>query len=311
MRAERLLRIISLLQSRGKVTASELADELEVSTRTIQRDMEALSGAGVPVYATRGGDGGWALLKEYRTSIAGLTASDILSIVVGRPRTLLSDLGLADPGDLPMLKLLGTMSPSAKAQAEHARQRIHVDIAGWDGASQPALPILQQAVWDDRLIKIRYRESRSSFTVAPLGLVSKSGSWYLVGTSKGRYRTYNVARIHDVEITDERFERPSDFDLRSHWDRSQSEFTATFSSYVVGLRVRGNALVRVGWTYAVSKHLSAPDDDGWVDAELDLREEDNALRTIRALGNDVVVRSPRKLRRMAAQEAKQFVTMNT
>ncbi len=317
MRAERLLRIVILLQSRGKVTASELADELEVSVRTVQRDMEALSGAGIPVYATRGGYGGWALLEKYRTSLSGLTASDVLSIVVGRPPRLLKDLGLEDPGEGPVLKLMAAISPSAKMQAEHARQRIHVDLGGWDTAAQPnehllrALPLLQQAVWDDRMIEIRYHASRSSFPVAPLGLVSKSGSWYLVGLWEGQFRTYNVARIHDIAVTDERFDRPVDFDLPSHWARAQTEFTRTFSTYIAKLRLRGDALTRIQWTYAKTKDLSEPDADGWVDATLDLREEDHALGTIRGLGNEVIVRSPAKLRRLALSEAEAFVAANS
>jgi predicted DNA-binding transcriptional regulator YafY len=310
MRAERLLRIVVLLQSKGKVTASELAEELEVSVRTVQRDMEALSGAGIPVYATRGGDGGWALLERYRTSLSGLTASDVLSIVVGRPPRLLRDLGLDDPGEGPVLKLMESISASAKQQAEHARQRIHVDLGGWDGPTQPTLPLLQQAVWDDRVIRIRYRASRSSFPVAPLGLVAKSGSWYLVALRKVQFRTYNVTRVHDIEITDERFERPDDFDLPSHWERAQAAFTETFDSYIVKLRVRGDALVRIQWTYAVTKKLSEPDADGWVDATLDLRDLDNALPTVRALGSELVVVGPAELRRRALAEAEMFVAAN-
>ena len=310
MRAERLLRIVFLLQSRGKVTASEVAEELEVSVRTVQRDMEALSGAGIPVYAMRGGDGGWALHHAYRTSLTGLTASDVLSIVVGRPPRLLKDLGLDDPGEGPVLKLMQSISASAKEQAEHARQRIHVDLGGWDGSTHPTLPLLQQAVWDDRLIRIRYRASRSSFPVAPLGLVAKGGSWYLVGLWKEQFRTYNVTRIHDIEITKERFERPDDFDLPAHWERAQTEFTQGFDSYIVKLRLRGDALIRVQWTYAVTKELSEPDADGWVDAKLDLRDLDNALPTVRALGSQLVVMGPAELRRRALAEAEAFVAAN-
>ena len=146
MRAERLLRIVFLLQSRGRMTAGELAEELEVSARTIQRDMEALSGAGIPVFATRGAEGGWALLKDYRTSLTGLTATDVMAIVVGRPPRLLSELGLADPGEGPVLKLLESISPSAKEQAQRARQRVHIDLAAWGDVGPPILPVLQQAL---------------------------------------------------------------------------------------------------------------------------------------------------------------------
>lgn len=311
MRAERLLRIVVLLQSRGRVTAGELARELEVSPRTIQRDMEALSGAGIPVYATRGGDGGWELLKAYRTNVAGLTASDVLAVAVGRPARLLSDLGLDDPGEGPVLKLMESVSSSAKEQVVHARQRIHVDLSGWGSSgAEASLPVLQEAVWNDRMIRMRYRGSRSWFAVAPLGLVSKGGSWYLVGRSRDAYRTYNVARIHDIETTDERFERPDDFDLAAYWERAQAEFTESFPSYVVKLRLRGDALVRAGWTYARAKTISAPDARGWATAELDVQDEENALRTVRTLGNDVIVRSPARLRGLAVDEALAFVAAN-
>jgi predicted DNA-binding transcriptional regulator YafY len=312
MRAERLLRIVFVLQSRGRVTAGELADELEVSARTIQRDMEALSGAGIPVYATRGGEGGWELRREYRTSLVAMTANDVLSIVVGRSPKILADLGLDDPGEGPVLKLMGSVSQSAKLQAEHARQRIHVDIAPWGASrSEPLLPQLQQAIWDDRHIRIRYRESRSSFAIAPLGLVFKTSSWYLVALSNEDYRTYNVSRIHDITVTEERFERPADFDLVRHWERSESEYTETFPTYIATLRLRGDALTRAGWTYARAKQVSEPDEQGWADAKLDLQDEDNALRTIRLLGNDVVVRGPARLRKLAIDEAQAFVGGNT
>jgi predicted DNA-binding transcriptional regulator YafY len=310
MRAERLLRLVMLLQTRGRVTAAHAAAELEVSTRTIQRDMEALSGAGVPVYATRGGGGGWALLKEYRTSLTGLTASDLLSIVVGRPRGLLSDLGLDDPGEAPVSKLMDAVSSTGRERVEHARRRIHVDISSWSDVTYEALPVLQQAMWEDRAITMRYRASRSAFRVEPLGLVAKGGAWYLVARSRDEYRTYAVDRIHDVAVTDQTFTRPADFDLADYWERSGDEYRRTFPTYIAKLRVRGDALVRLGWTYAKSKTVSEPDANGWVNAELDVQDEDNALRTIRALGNEVIVRGPAALRRRALREAQLFAYAN-
>jgi predicted DNA-binding transcriptional regulator YafY len=310
VRAERLLRIVLLLQSRGRVTAGDLARELEVSTRTIKRDMEALSGAGVPVYATRGGDGGWALLDRYRTSLTGLTASEVVSIAVGRPPGLLSHLGLDDPGEAPVLKLMEGVSPSAKQRVEHARRRVHVDLGSWSDQRQELLPVLQQAVFEDRAITMRYRASRSAFRVEPLGLVSKGGAWYLVARSDMGRRTYLVERIHDVTVTDEVFDRPDDFDLVDYWEQSGREYRETFPSYIAKLRVRGDALQRLSWTYARSKTWSEPDAHGWVNAELDLQDEDNALRTVRVLGNDVVIRWPGSLKRLALAEARAFVHGN-
>lgn len=272
--------------------------------------MEALGGAGIPVYATRGGHGGWELSKAYRTSLTGLTATDVVAIVVGRPPRVLSDLGLADPGETPLLKLMESITPTARQEAEHARRRIHVDLGSWNGEAPAILPLLQQAIWADRMITMRYRESRSSFPVAPLGLVSKGGAWYLVAQRDGVCRTYHVARINDVSVGDAVFERPADFELARYWREAEGSFGAKLPRYVVKLRLRGDALARAGWTWAKAKAVSVPDDDGWADAELDLQDEETALRTVRLLGNDVVVRAPGRLRRLAVAEARAFVTAN-
>jgi predicted DNA-binding transcriptional regulator YafY len=146
--------------------------------------------------------------------------------------------------------------------------------------------------------------------VEPLGLVSKGGAWYLVARSNVGCRTYLIERIHDVTVTDEVFERPGDFDLVGYWERSGRDYRETFPSYIAKLRVRGEALQRLSWTWAKSKRLSEPDADGWVTAELDLQDEDNALRTLRALGNDVIVRSPDRLKRRARDEARSFLHAN-
>jgi predicted DNA-binding transcriptional regulator YafY len=312
MRAERLLRIVILLQSRGQITATELADELEVSPRTIQRDMEALSGSGVPVYATRGVGGGWALHERYRTSLTGLTSAEALAIVVGRPPGILADLGLDDPGEGLVLKLLAAVSESARDRAEHALQRVHVDLApwGWVGEKDPWLPQLQQAVWDDRAIRIRYAASDGDFEVEPLGLVAKGSAWYLVARSKGRFRTYRVSRIHDLVLTERRFERPADFDLADHWQVAAKRYADELSNYRVTLRVRGDAAVRVRWMYGRDKQISEPDDRGWVTVAVDLEDENNAITAVGMLGAEVEIVSPKALRRAALKVARSFVETN-
>ena len=312
MRSERLLRIVVLLQSRGRLTARELADELEVSMRTIQRDMEALSGAGVPVYALRGGAGGWELLPDYRASLTGLSTAEALAIVIGRPRSILADLGLDDAGDEAMSKLLAAVPADARARAEHARQRLLVDPSPWGWASvpEPVLPQLQEAAWDDRIVRMRYAASHDRFDVAPLGLVVKGSQWYFVGMRDDLLRTYRVARVHDLTVTGRRFERPADFDLAEYWHRSTTEYAESLPICVVKLRVRGDALTRMQWTYAKRKQVGEPDADGWADAELDLEDEFNALGAIRLLGNEVVVVSPASLRRAAVRDARAFADAN-
>lgn len=314
MRADRLLRIVFRLQGRGVVSASTLSRELEVSTRTIRRDMEALSAAGVPVYSIRGGAGGWALVDDYRTSLTGLSTTEALTMIVGQPRGILTELGLDDPGEDLILKLLAAVAPAAREHAEHARQRIHVDLGRyWEPVANdppPLLPRLLEAIWDDRIIELRYATTPDAARVAPYGLVRKGTRWYVVGHGHGKVRTYRVSRIHEVTMTEVPFTRPDDFDLASYWQQAQRAYAERFSSYPIRLRLRGEALVRASWAYARSRSLSAPDTDGWVDAEFDTEDWDGAVGLVGALGGDVVVLAPERLRRHVIADAHRLLELN-
>lgn len=313
MRADRLLRIVFRLQGRGVVSASTLARELEVSTRTIRRDMEALSAAGVPVYSVHGGAGGWALVQDYRTSLTGLSTTEALAMIVGQPRGILSDLGLDDPGEDLILKLLAAVAPAAREHAEHARQRIHVDPDRyWEPVANdpsPLLPRLLAAIWDDRIIELRYATSDPA-PVAPYGLVRKGTRWYLIGHGRGKLRMYRVSRIHDLTITEAQFTRPDDFDLGSHWRQSQDAYAKRFGSYPIRLRLRGEALIRAGWAYARSRSFAEPEEDGWVDAEFDTEDWDGAVALAGSLGGDVVVIAPIRLRDHMINNATRLLELN-
>ena len=314
MRADRLLRIVFRLQGRGVVPASALARELEVSTRTVRRDMEALSAAGIPVYSTRGGTGGWALMDDYRTSLTGLSTTEALALIVGQSRGILGDLGLDDPGEGLILKLLAAVAPAARDHAEHARQRIHMELAGYwgpdPGDPPPLLPRLLQATWDDRVIEIRYGTATTPTRVAPYGLVRKGAHWYLVGERGGKLRTYRVSRMRELEVTQEPFTRPDDFELESHWQQSQQAYSDLLRSYPVRFRIRGDARVRADWAFARTRSFSAPDADGWVDAEFDTEDSESAVRLVWSLGADLVVVAPDELRCRVVSDAKQMLTFN-
>src|SRR5688500_12144566 len=227
MRADRLVSIMLLWQLYRRLTAAELARRLEVSERTILRDMDALSTAGVPVTALRGTGGGWALAGGYRTNLTGLNAEEIQTLFAGLPDRLLSDLNLGRASDAAHVKLLAALPAAARAAAEYARSRIHVDVAGWGGADEalPHLPTIQEAVWQGRQLLFAYgsdceggapRERR----VSPLGLVAKGGVWYLVALSGGEARSYRVSRVASARMTDEPCERPEGFDLAAFWAKS-------------------------------------------------------------------------------------------
>src|SRR5918999_3855096 len=185
MRADRLFSIVLLLQAHRLLTARALAERLEVSERTIHRDMEALSGAGIPVVAERGAGGGWSLLGEYRTNLTGLNEAEIQSLFVTRPPRLLADLNLEKAAEGASLKLLAALPTVYRRGAEQARQRIHIDVSGWQRAEEavPLLHVVQEAVWQERRLRMTYGQEEcgaAERVVDPLGLVAKGSVWYLV-----------------------------------------------------------------------------------------------------------------------------------
>jgi len=246
MRADRLLSILLLLQMHARLTARTLAKRLEVSERTILRDMEALGTAGVPVVADRGAGGGWRLVDGYKTNVSGLTDSEIQALFATRPSKLLADLHLDKASDQALVKLLSVLPAVNRRGAELAWQRIHIDVSGWNRSRDPVphLPLLQQALWTDRRVRITYdREGCTSERVLdPLGLVAKGATWYLAGRIDGDVRSYRVSRIRDAEILDEPFTRPPDFDLAAFWEKSAETFRERLPRFNVVARVRAETM---------------------------------------------------------------------
>ena len=229
MRADRLLSILLLLQSKGRMTAQTLARRLEVSERTILRDMDALGSAGVPVVAERGVGGGWRLIDGYQTKLTGMTAVEIQTLFLGRPPKLLADLGLKDAAEAAWIKLQAALPSEVRAQAEFVRDRILIDSRGWrdGGESIITLPVLLDALWRHRRLQFRYEKSpddATERTVDPLGLVARGNVWYLVAQKQDDVRTYRVSRIRDATALDEQCLRPAAFDLAAHWENASAAF---------------------------------------------------------------------------------------
>jgi predicted DNA-binding transcriptional regulator YafY len=236
MRADRLLSILLLLQVHRRVTARDLAKRLEVSERTVLRDMDALSGAGVPVTAERGVGGGWSLLEGYQTKLTGLSAAEIQSLFLARPPRLMADLGLQHEADAAMIKLQASLPAASRQHADFARQRILVDTRGWrDPAESVAcLPVLLDALWRERQVRFVYSPvlgEAGERNADPLGLVAKGSTWYLVAKAESEPHTYRVSRIRDVEILERSAERPAGFDMAEYWDRSATEFRDKLPRY--------------------------------------------------------------------------------
>jgi predicted DNA-binding transcriptional regulator YafY len=305
VRASRLVSLLLLLQHRGRLTAAELAEALEVSVRTIYRDLEALGAAGVPVYTESGRNGGCQLIDGYRTRLTGLTAREAEALFATGMSGAVGELGLGTVLGAAQLKLLAALPKELADRAVSARQRFHFDAPTWFRASrnEPHLADLAAAVWDDRRIVVRYRHPGSDDTaprsLEPFGLVCKAGVWYLVARREGELRTYRVSRVHEVSTLDEQFERPSDFDLAAFWSDAVAGFEASLPPTDVVVRASAYAIDELGWLTRSSgraikeRHLL---DDGWTHATVAFESVDDAFTELLRLGADVEIIEPVELR---------------
>lgn len=302
MRADRLLSILLLLQVHRRMTARELARRLEVSERTIHRDMEALGTAGIPVVSERGTRGGWSLLEAYRTNLTGLTEAETQALFLTQPSRLLTDLGLHKASEAALIKLLAALPAMHRRDAEYARQRIHVDPAGWRHSEEaiPYLSTLQEAIWQERKLHFTYQREDTAVerVVDPLGLVAKGSIWYLVAAVEGQVRSYRVSRIQSARVSDQPCVRPLDFDLAAYWTQSSADFKATLPRYPVIVRMPLDVVPRVyhGSRFIRVEHVDPPDTDGWVRLHLLFELQEEACGYLLSFGNQVEILEPVALR---------------
>ncbi|HET6979366.1 MAG TPA: WYL domain-containing protein [Pyrinomonadaceae bacterium] len=304
MRADRLLSIVLLLQAHQQMTSRDLAERLEVSERTIHRDMEALSGAGIPVIAARGSGGGWSLLGEYRTTLTGLTETEIQSLFVNKPTKLLADLRLEKAADGALLKLLASLPTAFRQGAERARQRIYVDVSGWSRREEavPLLPILQEALWLERGLRINYERGENCESVerllGPLGLVAKGSVWYLVAAVDGSIRSYRVSRIVDAEILETPAPIPFSFNLAEYWEQSASTFKAAVPNYRATFWVSPSVLLRLRFAgrFARVNETEELDSRGWKKVYIGFDVEEMACEYAVSFGPNLEVIEPTTLR---------------
>jgi len=311
MLASRLLTILMLLQTRGRMSARELAKEFEVSVRTIHRDIDQLSAAGVPVYAGRGRSGGFALMDGYRTKLTGMTAAEAEAMfLTGLPGPA-AQLGLGDVLSAARLKLTAALPASMQPNAERIASRFHLDPTTWFHGADP-LPALQpvaRAVWSGRHVKLNYRASKDSEPYArklgPLGLVLKGGTWYLVAMSGKAIRTYRVGLISEAVVTDEAFTRPKGFDLAAHWEQSSRAYESGLYREQADIRVspRGWELLELLGPYVTeaAAKTAKRDKQGWTRCSVPIESHGHAVREFLRLGDDVEVLGPAPLRDRLAE----------
>ncbi|MEI6310349.1 MAG: WYL domain-containing protein [bacterium] len=317
MRADRLLAILLILQARGRTTAARLSEELEVSVRTIYRDLDALSAAGVPVFADRGPGGGCALDRDYRTTLTGLTERELQALFALRVPMPLQQLGFGSTLQAALRKLSASLTASTRGVEESVRQRLYLDAAPWSGpeASPPFLLTVQQALWQNRQLDLIYLgpfDAAIQRQVSPLGLVSKADQWYLVSEVEGALRVIRVSRLVAVEVSPAAAVRPDGFELEQFWNRWCVTVNAQRDPYIVQVRINPALLSRLPSLLgrgATTWQAGAVDVDGWIRGELSFETLVEARTFLLGLGRAVEVVEPRALRWSLRDFARQIESL--
>lgn len=309
MRASRLLSLLMLLQTRGRLSAQALSEALEVSVRTIHRDVDELSAAGVPIWADRGRLGGFQLQPGWRTKVDGLTAPEAQAMFLGGLPGPASELGLGEAMASAQLKLLAALPDGWREDARRVSARFHLDPIDWyrGPSATDHLPAIAQAVWRENRVAMRYESWKGEVSrrVDPLGLVLKAGIWYLaaqVANDKRGVRTYRLSNILELEVTAEPFERPADFDLAAWWLASTRRFEKELAVDTAQLRVSPagmKALHELGAAVAQAAEASAsaPDETGWRRVTIPIESVAHAAAQVLRLGAQAEVLKPVALRR--------------
>ncbi|MET0234845.1 MAG: YafY family protein [Kibdelosporangium sp.] len=320
MRAERLVALLFTLQSKRSATIAELAAALEVSERTMHRDIAALQATGVPVWTETGRNGGVRLVDGWRTRLDGLTSREAVAIfAMGVPRAL-AELGLGTAVSAAHAKVSATLPAPLREQAQHVAQRFHLDAPGWFRKEDETkhLADVARAVWEQQQTRITY--GRGDGTVErvldPLGLVLKAGVWYLVARTDGSIRTYRVSRITAVEHLDEPFDRPADFDLAGWWQRSSAQFERSLQRVQVRARLSPagvRALPSILDTELATQALEQagpPGPDGWTEVEVGLERPDIAAGQLLGLGVEIEILAPLAVRAAFADAARRMAQLH-
>jgi predicted DNA-binding transcriptional regulator YafY len=312
MRASRLLSLLLLLQTRGRMTAQQLADELEVSVRTVYRDVEALSTAGVPLYGDAGHAGGYQLLEGYRTRLTGLTAAEAEALFLSGLPGPAAELGLGRVLAAATLKLRAALPASLRQNADRLTERFYLDAPGWYRRPEevPHLPVVASAVWDHQAIQVTYRRWKEPREVTrrlePHGLVLKAGTWYLVARCDKAMRTYRVDQIVAATGCGCGFAAEPGFDLAGYWHSYLAEFHRQLYTGHAVIRLSGDGVQRMPHLLSAAavtavETAGTADADGWVRARVPIESAGQALADFLRLGADIEILEPAELRDQAAR----------
>ena len=304
MRASRLLSILILLQIHGRVSARVLSERFEVSKRTIYRDVDELSAAGIPIYAERGAAGGFALLDGWQTRLTGMTGKEAEAILLSSLPATAADLGFGETAATARLKLFAAMPAQSSAAAQRVADRFHFDPIPWHRRPAPRredLRLLARAVWECRRLGLTYDSwaGAKPRILEPLGIVLKAGEYYFVALRRGRPAIHKLDYARDLTLLDERFERPNAFDLAVAWRDALDQFEASLRRDIARLRVAPAAMSRLAVLNADMAEpifAAAPRADGWREVDVPIESVGYAAGQLLGLGAMVEVIAPEALR---------------
>ena len=313
MRADRLISIVLLLQVHGRLAARVLAERLEVSERTVLRDMDALAAAGVPVIADRGSAGGWRLIDGYQTKLTGLTTAEIQTLFFAQPRQLLDGLGLGKAAEAAWLKLRTALPAASQQQADRARRSILIDPRGWrESESVLTLPVLLDALWRGRRVRFLYESTQSGAgerILDPLGLVARGSVWYLVATKDDQPRTYRVSRIREATLDEQDSCSSDDFELAAYWETSTAQFREHLPRYYITCLVAPSVM---RWVRYRGWRLEEEREEGdRIRIRLRFDAEEEGLQFALAFGADAEIIEPQELRSKVLEAARRTIERYT
>lgn len=303
MRADRLISILMHLQNR-RMTAKELSQLLEVSERTIYRDIDALCSSGVPIQADSGLGGGFSLPPDYRTKVDGLNTSEIHALFLQMNEEPFKSLGISQSMKSAWLKLFNSLSAPLQVDVEWIRNRVFLDMGGWRKRQENEgwLKRVQQSVWEQRKAFAMYKDrfhARHELELEPYALVMKTGTWFVVGRSGEEIRSFLITRFESFELTDQRFERMEGFDLETYWHQWITDYGRKQSQYRVILEGDARALsqiAKMGGVVLESGTSKEPGQEGWLEAQVSFENIESALSALLAQGRQVHILAPQELR---------------
>lgn len=305
MRASRLLNLLTILQARGRASATALAEACGVSVRTIYRDVDALSAAGIPVYADRGAEGGYRLLDGYQVRLNGLSSPEAEALFFAGLPGPAAELGFGTAMAAAETKLLAALPQDLRQSAERVRARFLFDSPAWFERAEdvPHLSKVARAVWRQNRLAFQYQswKGRKKRLVDPLGIVLKAGAWYLAGQVGDSVRTYRIARISEIEIQPETFKRPEGFDLAAYWRHATERLNVELNQRSARIRVSPQGLEIL--PHAVNPYVwkcaivdQATDSKGWRTVTLPVGNDRLAQYDLLRLGAEIEVIEPLDLR---------------